>query len=81
MTRPERWLRRCNGKPVAGIPMSQAGVEIATRPQPGTAVSGDLATGFAVYLPARRPWEVEQGGTCDRTFTYTPVCPEPSETR
>ena len=73
MTAPRLYLRRCNGQPVAGVPTGRAAVELAARPGPGVAVSGDLDTGLAVHVAAGRPWEVEPAGTQARTFTYTPI--------
>jgi hypothetical protein len=77
MTGPALYLRRCNGQPTAGVPVDRAAVELATRPRPGIAVSGDLDSGLAVHVSAGRPWEVEQYGTQPRLFTYTPVQEDP----
>ena len=67
------YLRRCNGLPSAGILTGRAAVELAARPGPGTAVSGDLDSGLAVHVAPGRAWEVEEAGTRPRVFTYTPI--------
>lgn len=75
MTQPQLYLRRCNGQPAAGIVVSRDTVAsvLALATVSIVDTHGDLETGISVRLASGRPWEVEAGGTAERTFTYTPV--------
>jgi hypothetical protein len=72
---PQLYLRRCNGLPVDGIVVTRATVAsvIALASVSIIDARGNLETGLSVRLAAGRPWEVEPGGTTERTFTYTPI--------
>lgn len=75
---PQLYLRRCNDQPRSGITVMRETVESVlslarAAEHLDVVVVGDLETGLSIRLPAGRPWEVEAGGTAERTFTYTPM--------
>ena len=75
MTGPQLYLRRCNGRPAAGITVSRATVAsiLALSRVSAATITGDLDTGLTVRIPARQPWECETPGTVEREFTYEPL--------
>jgi hypothetical protein len=69
------YLRRCNDQPAGGITVTRDTVEsvLALALLAAVDVRGDLETELRIRLPAGRPWEVEAGGTVERTFTFVPL--------
>lgn len=73
---PQTYLRRCNGLPREGMPVSRSGVEDVLahlRRSAVIAISGDLEHGVTVRVAAGNRLSTQAPGIGERIFTFEPT--------